>query len=62
MNDDPKPDTPFALDIDFGEALARFAKTKPEEVEPPPGKKKKAARPEPRLRPDGPPINASGGG
>jgi hypothetical protein len=47
MNDAPKPEAPFALDLDFGEALARFAQTKPEEVEPAPGQKKKAARPEP---------------
>ena len=45
MNDDPKPEAPFALDLDFGEALARFAQTKPEEVEPAPGQTRKAARP-----------------
>ena len=42
MNDTPKPQAPFALDIDFGEALARFAQTKPEEVEPPKGRSRKA--------------------
>jgi len=45
MNDAPKPEPPFALNIDFGEALARFARTKPEEVEPAPGQTRKAARP-----------------
>ena len=45
MNDSPKPEAPFALDIDFGEALARFAQTKPEEVEPAAGQKRKTARP-----------------
>lgn len=48
MNDTPKPEAPFALEIDFGEALARFAQTKPEEVEPPKNQKRKAARPVPR--------------
>jgi hypothetical protein len=62
MNDTPKLEAPLTLDIDFGEALARFAQTKPEEVEPAPGQKKKAARPEPKLRPDGPPTIASGEG
>ena len=47
MNDNPKPEAPFALDIDFGEALARFAQTKPEEVEPAPGQKPKQPRPAP---------------
>lgn len=46
MNDKAKPEPPLALDIDFGEALARFAQTKPEEVEPAPGQTKKAARPD----------------
>lgn len=46
MNDAPKPEKPFALDMDFGEALARFARTKPEEVEAAPGRRKKDARPE----------------
>jgi hypothetical protein len=41
----PKPEGPFHLDMDFGEALARFAQTKPEEVMPAPGQTKKAARP-----------------
>lgn len=45
MNDTPKPEAPLALDIDFGEALARFAQTKPEEVEPAPGQKRKTPRP-----------------
>lgn len=60
MNDTPKPERPLALDISFDEALARFAQTKPEEVEPAPGQKKKAARPEPKPRSSGPPISTSG--
>lgn len=48
MNDTPKPERPLYLDMDFGEALARFGQTKPEEVEPAPGQKKKAARPSKR--------------
>jgi hypothetical protein len=45
MKEAPKPERPLYLDMDFGEALARYAQTKPEEVEPPPGKKRKVARP-----------------
>jgi hypothetical protein len=30
--------------MDFGEALARFAQTKPEEVKPPRGRKRKRAK------------------
>lgn len=45
MNDTPKPERPLYLDLDFGEALARYAQTKPEEVTPAPGQTKKAARP-----------------
>jgi len=45
MNEAPKPERPLFLDMDFGEALARYAQTKPEEVTPAPGQKKKAARP-----------------
>lgn len=62
MNDAPKPEAPFALDIDFGEALARFAQTKPEEVKPAPSQKKKVARPEPKFRPGDPPVISSGEG
>lgn len=51
MNDAKKPEPPFALDIDFGEALARFAQTKPEEVEAPKGRKKKAAKEGPTPSP-----------
>jgi hypothetical protein len=35
------------LDLPFGEALERFAQTKPEEIEPPPSRKRKAPRPKP---------------
>lgn len=54
MNDKAKPERPLYLDMDFGEALARYAQTKPEEVAPAPGQKKKAARPEPKPKPDDP--------
>ncbi len=59
MNDAPKPEKPLFLDLDFGEALARFARTKPEEVEPAPGQKKKAARPALREAEDGLAVPAS---
>lgn len=62
MKEATKPDGPFHLDMDFEEALARFAQTKPEEVEPSPGQKRKAARPELKSPPSGPPISASGEG
>lgn len=52
MNDAPKPEKPFALDMDFGEALARYVQTKPEEVEVPLGKSKKVARPDPKRAGD----------
>jgi hypothetical protein len=39
-----KTDPPLYLDMEFGEALTRFAQTKPEEVEPPKGKKRKRAK------------------
>ena len=45
-----KVESPFSLDIDFGEALARFAQTKPEEVEAPKGKKVKSAKTSKPLR------------
>lgn len=51
MKEAPKPERPLYLDMDFGEALARFTQTKPDEVEPPLGKSKKVARP-PVKRPD----------
>ena len=35
---------PLFIEMDFGEALARFAQTRPEEVRPPPGQKRKAAK------------------
>lgn len=54
MNDAPKPERPLYLDLDFGEALARYAQTKPEEVTPAPGQKKKPARPEPKPKPNEP--------
>ena len=40
-----KTDPPLHLEMGFDEALARFAQTKPEEVEPPPGRKRKKAKP-----------------
>lgn len=52
MNDAPKPEKPFALDMDFSEALARFARTKPEEVDPPAGSSRKVARPAPKTPPE----------
>lgn len=52
MNEAPKPERPLFLDMDFGEALARFAKTKPDEVEVPIGKSKKATRPAPKRPSD----------
>ena len=54
MSEAPKPERPLYLDMEFGEALARFAQTKPEEVTPAPGQKRKAARPGPKPEPDGP--------
>ena len=39
-----KIEPPLHLDLGFDEALARFAQTKPEEVEPPPGRKRKKAK------------------
>jgi hypothetical protein len=48
MKDEGKKlERPLFLDMSFGEALARYARTKPDEVEPPPGKKRKDARPKP---------------
>ena len=46
MNEAPKPERPLFMDMDFGEALARYAQTKPDEVTPAAGQKKKASRPE----------------
>jgi len=54
MSEAKKPDRPLYLDMDFGEALARYAQTKPEEVTPAPGQNKKAARPGPKPRTDKP--------
>jgi hypothetical protein len=45
---------PLFLDMEFGEALARYAQTKPGEGKPPPGRKRKAARPGPKPKSDGP--------
>lgn len=45
MKEAPKPERPLYLDMEFGEAMARYFQTKPEEVEPPPGRKRKTARP-----------------
>jgi len=40
-----KLEPPLYLDLPTDEALARFIQTKPEEVDPPRGRKRKAARP-----------------
>jgi len=42
-----KLERPLYLDMPFGEALARYAQTNPEEVKPPPTRKRKGARPKP---------------
>jgi hypothetical protein len=39
-----KTDPPLHYDMEFGEALARLAQTKPEEIEPPKGRKRKKAK------------------
>jgi hypothetical protein len=49
-NTGKKLDPPLFLDLDFGEALGRYAQTKPEEVDPAPGRKPKGAR----TKPDAP--------
>ena len=46
MSEAPKHERPLFMDMDFGEALARYAQTKPDEVTPAAGQKKKASRPE----------------
>lgn len=57
MSEAPKSERPLYFDMDFGEALRRFAQTKPDEVTPAPGQTKKAARPDPkaRIKPGEPP-------
>ena len=42
-----KLEPPLYLDLPPDEALARFIQTKPEEVAPPSGRKRKGARPKP---------------
>ena len=42
-----KLERPLYLDMPFDEALRRYAQTKPEEVEPPPGKSRKGVKPKP---------------
>ena len=42
-----KLERPLYIAMNTDEALARFIKTKPEEVEPAPGQRRKAARPKP---------------
>ena len=54
MSEAKKPERPLFLDMDFGEALARYAQTKPEEVPPAPGQKRKVARPKPKPKSDDP--------
>lgn len=47
-----KPKRRELADMDFGEGLARLIQTKPEEVKPPPGRKRKKAKPkDPAARP-----------
>ena len=43
-----KTEPPLHLEMGFGEALARFAQTKPEEVKPPKGRKRKKAKSKPK--------------
>jgi hypothetical protein len=51
MNDEGKKlERPLFIDLPFEEALARYAQTKPEEVAPAPGQKRKG----PRLKPGAP--------
>lgn len=54
MSANKKLERPLFIDLDFGEALRRFAQTKPEEVEPPPGQKRKGARAEPKPKASAP--------
>lgn len=51
MSTEKKLERPLFIDMDFSEALRRYAQTKPEEVTPPPKKERKAARPKPKLEP-----------
>jgi hypothetical protein len=44
-----KLEPPFHLDMPFDEPLQRYAQTKPAEIEPPPGKKRKAVKAAKRL-------------
>jgi hypothetical protein len=45
-----KLERPLYLDMAFGEAMARYAQTRPGEVEPPAGRKRKVD-PEPEIDP-----------
>ena len=56
MNDKKKLERPLYLDMPFGEALERFARTDPAEVKPAPGQKRKR-----RLAPLVPPTDKAGG-
>ena len=42
-----KTEPPLFIDLPTDEVLARYVQTKPEEVRPPPGRKRKGARPKP---------------
>jgi hypothetical protein len=42
---DKKLERPLFLEMPFGEALARYGLTKPEEVTPAPGQKRKGVKP-----------------
>lgn len=54
-----KLERPLYLDMPADEALARFIQTKPEEVEPPPGRPPKRARPKVKAKPPESPPAAS---
>ena len=53
---------PLFLDMDFEEALGRFAQTRPQDVRPPPSKKRKEARPKPGAQVEEAVIAADKGG
>jgi len=48
MTEKPKP-TPEKPQMTWGEMLSRHLQTDPSEVEPPPGRNPKKARPNPKL-------------
>ena len=50
-----KVERPLFINMDFEEALARFSQTKPEEVEPPKGRKRKTTKAKRSGGPEGEP-------